>query len=451
MSYRYIYLLVLILFFSCKSKQPLLEVDFGHQTYDPLVSTIQIPIRANLDDLQAMINEQIGTVLFEGQMETEEGGEKNIELYIERASLITFYPKNDEIHFSVPLKVWIKKGFQLTNISAEGSITLDFVTRYTIQDDWKITTESEVVEHQWISKPRLKVGIINLPIKYIANYVLKRSKNLIADLVDRQLEEHLDLQQRLEEAWAQIQDPILIEEHYPMYLLLTPEEIGMAPIQIREDSIYSKIFVKSNSEVFIGNPPERSASLELPGFQFMDMPYNPFSLLVPVDISYEAIERMTQEQIEGEVYTYGKKKIKVEKLDIIGVENKMIIQTLLSGSYKGTITFSGKPYYNKERKEIAMKDLEYNLQTSNFFQKLLAGIFKKRLRKQFSKQMVFSVKEHLEQVEKEIQSNLNHYPVTDHVFLSGTLHRFEFNQTYLTDRGIRIELISEGDIELSVD
>jgi hypothetical protein len=75
----------------------------------------------------------------------------------------------------------------------------------------------------------------------------------------------------------------------------------------------------------------------------------------------------------------GKYNIKIEDLNIRGKDSLILIETTLSGSFKGVLRVEGLPYYDSTQNAIRLKNLDYNIQTKNLFYNLANWLLSKKI------------------------------------------------------------------------
>ncbi|MEK7254359.1 MAG: DUF4403 family protein, partial [Bacteroidota bacterium] len=128
-------LLLLLIFWACKSPQPARPEEFYDAVnLEPEPSVIHIPIKIYKSELQQSINQQLGDVLYEDKNLSDDG----LMLKATRRENVTLEIDNQQIKYRVPLNLWVKKDLTLTDVEAEDSLALEFSTRYNIKPDWSL-------------------------------------------------------------------------------------------------------------------------------------------------------------------------------------------------------------------------------------------------------------------------------------------------------------------------
>jgi len=102
-------------------------------------------------------------------------------------------------------------------------------------------------------------------------------------------------------------------------------------MDFRLDTIVSTLYVQGLSEVGIGDVTSFKENAPLPPLKIKDFPAEAFQLRVLAQIPLEEVEKLALENIKGETYEFGKKKIKVEDLKLTKDGDKLAVEVDVSG------------------------------------------------------------------------------------------------------------------------
>lgn len=412
------------------------------------LSVIEIPVRLHRTQLQADINRQLGDTLFNDKNADGE----NLEILARKASEIEIQLTGQEIFYKVPLDLWVRKKMRLANLEGAGAITLNFKTRYHILEDWSLETHTELVDFQWIKKPVLKTSVIDIPLQFVADIVIKKSRKKLTSAIDDQVKANLDLRKEVNSAWNMLHEPFLLSEEYATWMVMRPRSIYMTPFQTALDTVQSVIGMESELLVLLGEEPAAGTPGILPALQWRKADRKGFSLSLQADIPYTEAERLARESMVGQRFEQEKKRyVVVEDLKLFRQGDQLVVQTFLSGSYKGAINLLGTPVYSEEKGKIELDDMDIELKTKNLLHKTLGwlfkGVFKNEIRKSIDHYLNF----YLDQTKKTLQEELKGAEVAPGIQLRGQLSRLGVDQLYLTPDAMRLWIGMKGEIEVDVD
>lgn len=439
----------LLFLLSCKSTQPTRPMErYDALTEEERTSVINIPVRINLVELEKSLNQQLQGTLYEDNDMND--GDKMM-MRAEKVDDVKLQMRGQTIRYEVPVKVWVRYNAGITRLEADGEIAMNFNTDFDIDRDWNMETVTNIETYEWLKQPRLRVAGMNLPVGFIADIILKRSKTVITQSIDQQVQENFNLRKMVEDVWKQMFDPVLVSPEYNTWLLVNPQNIGMTPLVTDEQSISSVIVVESLPRVSLGERPEAMGATDLPPFIFRDTTLNDFVIRLRTDVPYEEAERLAKQELLGETFSEGKRSVTIEDLELYGQGNKLIVNTKLSGSYNGSIYLTGRPVYNPKKNVVDIKDLDFTLETRNFLHKSAAWLLKGTLRKRIEENMNFLLQYNLDELKNQLQEQLNNYPITRGIVLDGKLEDLNIQDAFLSTEAIRVDVALVGRLNVQVN
>lgn len=417
---------------------------------EPLVSTLTIPISISVNDLINSLNARLsGKALYEDLSFTDNGND-GLMLNAWKSKDITLSLSGNTLKYRVPVKLWMKKDLLITDAEAEAELALNMKTTFSIKEDWSIGTLTEVEFHEWLSKPKLKTGIGDISIETIANLALNRSKKSLSQTLDRFVSQQLTLKPYLEEAWTALQNPILLDPEYRMWVKTTPTGIAMTPITTYNEVIRAKIAVECLNDVTFGEKPTFRPNANVPNLRYIDDAPEEFQVRVAADVPFPEAQRLAKNTMVGQVFESGNKKVKVEDIQLWGNNDKLVVNSRLSGSFNGNIYFIGRPEFNQQKNQIEVKDLDFHVDTRNFLHRSAAWLFQGTIKNQMKKAMVFPLEENIKSVKASAQQSLAHYELAPGTVLTGTLDSLTVENTKITPTSIRVNLFSKGKVNVDV-
>ncbi len=438
---------LVIFLFSCKTKEPVKPDEYYENLgLEPEPSTINIPIRLYKNDLLKGITGELGNLLYEDKNMSDDG----MMMKVTRREGLTLNVDSQEITYSVPMDLWVKKDVAITDVEAEGSLALDFITHFKIKSDWSLETKTSVNGFKWLKEPVVKLGFANLPVTAIANVFINQTKKELAASIDSEVKDMFDLKKEIESVWKEINQPFLVSEEYSTWLLLNPQSISMSPFITKGDRIEGIITVITKPTVFLGEKPATNGNAKIPSFQPGTASGEDFTLYLSTEIPFKEAERISKQNMVGETFTYGKKTVKVEDIKLYGQGNKLVINTLLSGNYNGNVYFTGKPQYNANKNRIEMTDIDFEFSSKKALMKSASWLFKGTLKKSVQESLDFYLKENLDETKKAIQQEFENYEVAQGINMHGNLKELNVSHVYIAADGIKVRIGMTGNLNVEV-
>lgn len=417
----------------------------------PVPSTLSIPVSISVDELLRSLNARMsGKALFE-DYSYDDNGHDGLMMNAWKSQDLTLFFSGNTVKYRIPLKLWVKKELVFgAEAEAEGELALNFKTSFNINPDWSVSTQTEVEYHEWLKRPVLKTGIGDVSVETIANLVLNRSKKTLSKTLDQYVSQQINLRPYVQEVWEAIQQPMLVDESYRMWSKTTPLSIGLTPITTYNNALQTKIAVECLNDVSFGEKPGFRENSFLPNLTLLDEAPDDFQMRFATDVPFAEAERLAKNIMVGQVFESGKKKVKVEDITLWGNNDRIVVNTRLSGSFNGQIYFIGRPEFNPEKNQIEVKDLDYHVDTKSFLLRSASWIFQGTIKKKMAASMTFPLDQNIAEVKNAVQQTLSNYQIQPGITLYGALDSVAVQDTRVTPTGIRVNLFSTGKVNVDV-
>lgn len=433
--------------FACKAPKAARPDEFyNNVSLEASPSTINIPLKFYKAELLKAINDKIGDMLYEDNNLKDDG----LALRAKKKENITIDINEKEIRYRVPVELGIKKDVMISVVEAEGALALEFSTKYNIKPDWSLETHTELIGHKWIKEPVVKLGGANLAITPIANLVINQSRNTFAKSIDKEVKNLFDLKKEMETVWKEMHDPFLLSEEFATWLLLNPNSISMTPLRSTGNTIESTVTVVTKPTISLGEKPASSPMGKLPPFAFSQAPADNFSLFLDTSVPFKEAERLSKQNMVGEVFSYKNKQVRVEDMGLYGQGNKLVVRTNLKGSYNGDVFLIAEPAFNAEKNQIELKEVEFDFSSQKALLKTASWLFKGPMKKQIQDNLDFYLNYNLEDAKKTIQESLKDYQLAPGINLNGLLEDLSISNVYISSDAIKVRIGLKGKLNLDV-
>ncbi|MFZ4401889.1 MAG: DUF4403 family protein [Bacteroidales bacterium] len=451
--------LVIVSLMSCKSlKIARPEEVYNAPNYRPKPSEINLPFYINLMDIQNSINKKFSGLIYEDNS-LEDNDNDNIMVKAWKKEDFYINYENNLLSYRIPLKLWIKAGFKkeilgvkisdYREINAE--IALKFKTTLYINKDWTITTFTTSDGFEWLSTPAIKIGPIDVPIKFIANSILKKNQALLSSEIDKSIKQKFSLRKYIQDIWTTMQKPIKINNEYNLWLKLNPQEISSMPIVNQNGKLKISMGVKSLVESYMGDEPKVIPNAGLPDFKMVKTMDNNFTINLLADISYKSADTLAKQFLKGKTFTQDKKSVTVVDIKVYGNNNKMVIGATLAGSLNGVIYFTGKPIYDSANSTVKITDIDFELETRNALLKTANWLLHNKFVKMIEPSLVFPLGNQLAQSKALIQKELTNNYISKNILLNGQLKDLNIENIFLTPESIKVAVNFKGNLSLSFE
>ncbi len=443
---------IMLLFASCATVKIEKPVEaYNYVPVRPTPSIIGFTMEAKLSDIQKELNATFTGLVYEDNSLDDNGGD-NLMVKAWKQENIMLTMKEDMLIYRVPLKLWIKAGFKTKQLGitlsdyreVSGAIALVFRTRLSINPDWTINTQTETSGYEWITEPVVKVAGLNIPVKFVADLILQKNLKTISSSIDESVKEYLDLKPYALQAWKSLNQPISMSDEYKLWLNPEVSDFYISPILASNGTIRVHTGIKSVLETSVGPRPSAKAPAPLPQLQIKNDLKDELTINASLDIPFDEINQQATKYVGGQTFSQGGRSVKVEAINIYGSNGKLIAETRLSGSFKGTVYFKGVPTFNTKDSTLYLKDFDFDLSTRNVLVKSAAWLYQGGFRNMMAKEMVWSLAPEIKMLVDEINRSLKSYPLAAGITMKGQVNRISIDDILITPDGVKPFLSAEG-------
>lgn len=457
------FLFVVILFLASCSKKinPNAPVEsYPESSNKKQESTIAVPIEIPISGVQNQLNKELKGNLFELKNLSATKNDK-FNLTVAKQSDITLKATNNTLNISIPLAVSLDGEFKVSalgvsvseSINSDFSIKVNLTSKLSLAKNWQVQTDTQIKSHQWLKKPTIKVLGLELPLDFIADVLLNKSRDLIAQQIDKEIPKQVDLKTPLSDAWKDVQKPVLVSEGYDAYLQIEPLSIGMEALKLTNNQLKTAVGIQVFAETHIGGKPETPKITALPNYETVSNLDNTFSVILQNEISRDFANQEIRKQFIGQTFTYGKKNNKIvtiTNLYLYGSEGKMVVQVDVIGNIKGALYFSGNPVYDEEKQAIVINDLDFGIDTKNVLLKTASWIFEGKIEQKIAENLELPIQSPVQKVKQDIQNTLKDYPLNEFASVEGDLQTLRLGGIRITKENIIVDILAEGELNLNI-
>lgn len=455
---RYTILLVattFIWFTACKTVQPVAPAaSYNSYVTSPPISELFIPVELSVVELENRMNQQLNGVIYEDNDFSDD-----VVMRIEKLSPIKIKMNGELIEYTVPVKIWSRAAWEFNQFGLklkdmyEGdcSLSMTFSTKLELNPFWELRPTTQMKSYDWIVKPTITKGQITIPVTFVADKLIKAQEKVITQSIDDQIKSQVPLRKYVEDAWQSMHQPIQMYDNPVTWLKITPKNILITPLKGDDKSLKAFIKVEAYTETQVGKKPVVKYA-NLPNVSYTNDHSGAFVITVINGIDYDDASKMATQHLKGETFSSsnGKKKVTVDSIRLFGNGDKLIIESHVSGSLKGTIYFSGVPTYDSTRQVIYMKNLDYELQTKNALAKTAGWLMKSILLKRVRESMVYDLKDDMKLLRQSIDQSMSNYALSKQVTVKANVKEMYPKTIFLTPESLKFVFYVSGDMQLLV-
>lgn len=423
--------------------------------YKPEVSIINIPIEIPNKLLEDSLNANVKGLLVNDEsydLPTKD----DIKLKVWVSGRIRTATLNDMFYSAIPLKVWAQGRYEVSSIGpviekeTNFEAVVYFSTKLSVNKDFKLVTTTTSNGYTWVSEPKIYLGPVPINIKFKVESELDKSLKLSAQEIDRNVDKGFDLRSTVLTMWKQLHEPVLVDSLTQTWLKTTPVEFFMAPIKSSTNSLKLNLGIKTYIESFTGKKPDYVVNPTLPDLKTGALPGNTFAINLSSFITFKEATNIANRSMAGQTYKMGRKQVQLDSLRLYGIDNRLAAAASISKALTGVVYLSGLPEYSLEQSKLAMRQVDFDVNTKNVLVKsaawMLEGVFTKKI----EQNMVFEMTQQLDSIKTEINQKLNNYSYQNLFYLKGQVDKIDVQGIYIEPEGIRVTVAARGSANIIV-
>ncbi len=419
------------------------------------LSTLNIPVQIPVHLLQKQINEQLKGVIYEDKTS------EDLRIIIRKAGNIQVQAIDSIFLFDIPLDIWAEVAYDVSPLGfrikgrkdTRFAMRLKLVSNLSFTADWKLKSDTRIDSYDWITEPMVSVKGIRIPVKMMVSRLLNQNQDQITGAIDSKVPEALEIKPYVQQAWELVNQPFLISQEYNTWLLALPRKVLMTPIQVKNGILNASIGIEGFTQtVTSSEKPQPNFNYRLPELEVTENVPRDFQIGLTSQITYKEAATLAKQNFAGKKFTFSGDRYSVEvtDLELYGQNDKLVIKAVLKGSINGIVYLKGTPVYNPEKQEIALKDLDFDLDTQNVIYKSAAWLMKGKFARMIEKQMVFQIGQQISEAYVTIGNALSHNKVAKGVELDGELKSIQPDKVYLTPEYICAVVFANGKIKMNI-
>ncbi len=431
------------------------EASYGSEVvYDKQISYANIPLEIEVADLQNQTNKYLTGLIYEDNVLEDD----QIMLKVSKEAPILIRENNGRLEMDLPLKIWTKVRYGIEkfgfSVYDTREVNLNGVFKLSSSasiQNWKLITQTQIRDIEWVESPTVSVAGKNVPITYLLNPVMAAFKGKLAKKVDEAIAKSLDIKPYVINALEQLSKPIQVNEEYKVWLGMQPLALYASPTVVANKKISFNIGMKAYLETSINAQPSLKFDKNQLALLPNNQPNTDFKASLANVITYPNAATLMQKNFAGQEFASGSRKVTVNKIDLWGKDNKLIVALNMSGSVNGDFYLNGVPKYDAAKKEIFLDSIDFVLDSKNKLLKAGDWLVHGLIAKKIQESCRFSIADQLNNGQKTMATYLSNYQPVKGVKVSGTMTNMTPDQIILTPQAMIAMVTASGKLAIKID
>ncbi len=466
-------LFCVVLFGACKTTQTNApKPDTGKNKQIPVYySTINLPVRVSLTEIEKKINQQFTGVLYDDPS-YENNNNDNLIVKITKLDHFSITGMNEYFMINAPLDIYVKGRVKKDLFSffnqdigidqakdARFRINIKVKSKIGIRPDWEVHTISEV-GFEWRERPYLEIGPVKFPIGTIIEKIVNNQMVEINKRIDAEINKNIKIKPLIENYWASLQMPVQVSETYKSYLQIIPESIALAPIQSDQNHLTINLSLKSQLNLISGGRPVVTKTVPLPKLSSLTKTDSSFNLCFVAEIPYAYATELAKQAFLNKTFSFeeGKQIVTVKDIEIYGNGDRLGMRLSLDAlakkgifkkKFKGDVYALGVPVYDANTQIVSISGFDFDVKSKDVLVGTAEWLFKGNFRKQIENQLRYSLKEDIQRSTRVANDALNNTPI-DNMYLQGDVKKIEPVGVFVDAQSLKVMLRTIGDLKVQI-
>lgn len=217
----------------------------------------------------------------------------------------------------------------------------------------------------------------------------------------------VDLKARFQQVWD------MLNETYDMYglgwLQINPQQFRLNNLFIKKDSLNLNLGLSAKPVIGFEKPADHGSWVPNMGSYSKQ---EGFSIFLDAVLNYDSLSLIMNDQLAGKHFDFKKgfvkKKFILDSCKVYGGGfDKLVIKINFSGTNTGVFYLTGRPSYDKDKRIIEIKDVDFDIKSKNILLGSADWLFDKKITKEISKNAKFELGNYIDSAKININQQLN--------------------------------------------
>ncbi|MFD2936781.1 DUF4403 family protein [Spirosoma flavum] len=422
----------------------------------PIPSTISYvagPITFQLRELEEKINQELDPVLV--GKESKDGKVKGIvSLRVKRLGRVHVEYVDEQIKLSAPLQMWLTKPFSKDTTPPEKPfcvIQVNFKTPLTVTPNWRLASHTTFTDYNWLVQPEFRLLGKEISLTNMAQNILERHKTAIEAAIDSAVYNDLRLDQMVKPIWRDMQNPLLIDKNYGLWLVPKPISIAAGPVSGDKNQLTTHIRIALETQTELKPKSPEHAKTPLPILQKREQVSQRSELHLRSFIPYADINRMIALTITDKNKKFALGSLTIKNVSVYGGQRSVIVKTDVSGLLDGTIYLRGRPTFDTLTNTLRVTKLDFDSETWKVLSKSSNSVWHEGLRKLLESLLTISLGDDIAKLPSEIDKAFEKGSAGKKTDLGIKAFRFTPQKIAIRPDGIQALINVESKVKVNVN
>lgn len=263
----------------------------------------------------------------------------------------------------------------------------------------------------------------------------------------------LDVRQQVERAWAAADHIIPVADTPPVWMVVEPIGIAVAPVQVAEGQLSSTLRLVAKVKTMLGErPDDNKASIPSDMLELPDAPTS-FALQVPVILPLPTVAGEVRSCCLPLVIPTGSSTVTVSDIALSEGDGKLVIEAAFSSGWlrsHGKVYLEGVPVLSADGHFLSVHDLDFSVDTRERLADGVAELLKPVVLEKFADAIRIDLRPHYEDGLKQARGRLANLSLGQGINVSTDLRSVGVEHLLLGDGAVGVVAVARGSVSVSL-
>ncbi|MGV3559541.1 DUF4403 family protein [Larkinella arboricola] len=418
----------------------------------PATSYLAGSVTFTIKELEKKINQELDPVLVgKGSSGGKKGG--MFPFRVVRSGPVRIQYTNNQIKLSAPLNLYVSSPFGAAEKTDEKpfcSLQVNFQSPLTVTPNWRLASKIQFTDYNWIVEPEIRLLGNNISLTKFARKALDTYQAAIESAIDSAIYNELRLDQIVMPIWQGIQQPLLLDKQYGLWLLTKPVGVESSPIEGNAEQITTHLRITLETHTKLQPQKPAPFAIGLPPLQKKEQIARMTDLRIMNFIPYTDINRMLARSLKQE------KKLllgalTIKKASVYGGQRSLIVKTDVSGLLNGTLYLRGRPTFDTTSNTLRVRNLDFDAGTVSEIPRISSSLVHDGLIKVLESFLTFPLGGEIERLPQQISKSFEEGPPGKKTNLNIGSFRLTPQQMAIRPDGIQALIRVESKVAVKVE
>lgn len=427
---------------------------------------LNLPVNLSIETLQSVLNAEIPQT-FAGTKNdpTDVLSDDDLSYQINR-SAIGLDIENNKITFSIPISGTARIEGNInarlvqipisSNAEVVGTISGDFYPE--LDSQWNLEPNLNVSAD--LTRAEIAISDITISIRTVLQEQLEKAIAREQPQFISQVINQLDIKGKVEKTWNDLHLLQQINKAPSIWVKIEPQRIAFQPFDLGDgETIKSGIAIEMFVETCIC---ETVSAINLKPFPNLDIENaiaNKFLIHLPVQASFEELNKTLQSEISGKSFTIAENtQLTINNINVSTSGQKIVAKVdfnaeqdnFMTGA-KGVLYLLGNMVYDRQAQALQVVDLDYDINTKNELVKAANWLVKNTLLKQIEKRLSFPLDRELEKAKAIANNYLQTLKLPSEINADIEVEDLKIDRILAANNNLYLILLSQGNMSATLD